>query len=711
MYRNIKKYKRAIVEDINKLVDASAKDYGNKSANLIVMRDKCKSKWIKVPDICPLSHNQCLAHLNQYYPGWQDKWGAFKRLQASQNGGLAEGTHEILKELRLGIEQSFVEHPLKSEEITEYLSRHFKPGEVLMVRSTGKEDSAELANPGGNESYAGISADIEAVSTACGKVIASYFSEKSLEQRLKAKQVDDSILGEPFMPVLLQKMIGELLVEGKETPEKEVYSGVMYVSKDGKVMIQEAPGHGELVVNSKGPTNSYFILGDGTVHRQINEKPFRMVSYINEAGKAELIKKKNSRELRSSSLPRMVVELLSNIGKEIQAFYGDDRDIEFVYDRDRDRDQCKLYIVQARPIPLGESAKHSPRAISPERIRTVKESAPHYKGKTIAAAASRADIVHHQDEVIICNTIGDALQMYLDMKDPKIKAVVVARDAPSTSHEAAEFNSVSIPVFYMDKAQKDKIQKALEQGGKQFIFDPQRGLIVDWKDKDCPESVLKEGFFKSSISAERTLWPESIMWFSKQNIQEAEKLLMGAKKNKKMSYEELLNQLEIIESTTSSTIKESREALKQVLMDIIDICRVVHEHDTQMDKGLKSNILKHAIAYSLDINKLLEKIPLDIESTISTQDQKQLLDLVNGLEALIANPGRKGLYSYSVYNLMQDAALKNRLKKEYAIYADLPEENKKVVEALSQFGKNAANDELKKKMGAICCSSSKVGHG
>lgn len=678
--------------NVKQWVDESAEAYGNKAANLMVMEKGFAD--INIPDICPLSHMMCLKHLDTHYPGWRAQWEAFKEKQGNESGGLAEGTHEILSQLRAGIEQVFGEYPLEDERISEYLASHFEPGEVLMVRSTGKEDSAELANPGGNESYAGISANIDSVSAACGRVIASYFSEKSLEQRLKAKHVEsDSIMGEPFMPVLLQKMIGEVIVADKITSAKKVYSGVMYVNQDGKVTIQEAPGHGELVVNSKGPINSYFILGEGTVHQQVNEKPFRMVSYINEAGKAELIVKKNTNEIKNASLPKEVVERLGKMGKEIQAFYGDDRDIEFVYDEHAD----KIFIVQARPIPLGESTRHIPSAISPEKIREVKKEVPYYKAKTIAVAASKVELAENSGDVIICNTIGDALTMYLDMKDPKIKAVVVARDAPSTSHEAAEFNSVSIPVFYVDKAQKERIQSSLEQGDKQFLFDPQRGLIVDWSGKGSSEEILKEGLFKSSISAERTLLPESKMLFSENSILQAEKLLQGAEKKKGMSYEQLIDQLEIVESTTPQTIIQSREALKQVLMDIIDTCRVAHVNDTQIDKDLKSNILKHAIAYSLDVDTLLTKIESQQGNVINDKDQKQLLDLSNGLEALIANPGRTGLYSDSVYNLMQDFALKSRLNENYPIYTRLPEENRKVVEAVALFGKNAANDELRDK--------------
>ncbi|MFA5959370.1 MAG: PEP/pyruvate-binding domain-containing protein [Tatlockia sp.] len=667
------------------LVDKYSEAYGNKSANLMVMKE-----FFTVPDIHPLSHNLCLNHLNKYNQNWQLILDEFKQKQGNDQGGLVNGTHEILERLRASIRETFIRFPLDDDGIVDYLTNHFESNDVLMVRSTGKEDSAELANPGGNESYAGIEADIKSVSIACGNVIASYFSEKSLEQRLKSQQDSESILSEPFMPVLLQKMVGEIIKEQGQSIEKIIYSGVMYVDKEDKVTIQEAPGFGELVVNSKGPVNTYFVLGDNTVHQQICEKPFRLASYINKMNQSELIVQKNSRAVRNSFLPGNVIERLSKLGKEIQAFYDDDRDIEFVYDQTID----KLYIVQARPIPFGESVKHIPRAIAPEQIRDIKAKAPHYKGKTIAVAASRAEIVQNADEVLICNTVGDALTQYLDMKEPKIKAVIVTTDAPGTSHEAAMFNSVSIPVFYVNKTQQNSIKSTLEQGNKKCIFDPQRGLIVEWPDRGNPENILKEGLFKSSISAERTLLPESEMIFKENSIQQIESFLKDAKKKTDMTYDDLLDQLEIIESTTPETVLQSKEALRQILMDIVDACRVGAEISTQQEEELKSNILKHAIAYSLDVDNLLSTIVKADGNIISNKQQKRLLDLVNGLEALIANPGRKGMYSDSVYNLMQHHVLKKKLQEKYPIYAHLPEENRNVVEAVSQFGKYAATHQI-----------------
>ncbi|MFO1258633.1 MAG: ankyrin repeat domain-containing protein [Gammaproteobacteria bacterium] len=675
--------------EIKSRVEQNAVEYGNKSANLMVMSEMLKG--ISVPDILPLSHEICMSHLNMHNSEWESIWREFKSKQGEEKGGLAEGTHEILARLRVSIEETFKNHPFQDENIQSYLENNFGPGEVLMVRSTGKEDSAELANPGGNESYAGIAPNMEAISIASGKVIASYFSEKSLEQRLKAKGVEsDSIKAEPFMPVLLQKMIGETIKADGHLTTKIVHSGVMYVDQNGKVTIQEAPGHGELVVNSKGPINTYFILAEeGTVHQQIKEKPFRMVPFIDENGTSKLIVQKNTREVNQSRLPKEVIDRLSQMGKQIQSFYGDDRDVEFVYDPSIN----KLYIVQARPIPQGDSARYTPRAISPERIKEVKEKAVYFKAKTIAPAAQRAIVVENADEVIICNAIGDALTKYLDMTQPKIKAVIVARDAPSTSHEAAEFNSVNIPVLFVDKAQQAQISTALAVGSKHIILDPQRGLIVDWADQEDVEAILQDGLFKSSISLERTLLPPSEISFSEENIRKAELLVKGSGEALSLRYHQVFGGLEIIEGTTKGTVAQSRAALGAILRKMIDMSKP-QKGDTALDREIKANIVKHAVAYSLELASLLEKIDQGSDP-ISKTHQVRLLDYVNGLEALISNPGRSGAYSASLYQVLQDASFRETFEKKWPIYKKLAEVERDVVESLSKFGDNAANTKLR----------------
>lgn len=80
--------------------------------------------------------------------------------------------------------------------------------ERLMVRSTGREDTKELANAGGNTSVPNVISDIDHALQSLGEVVTSYFGEKSLKQRLG---VEDRTLFDPMplTPILFQRMIGE----------------------------------------------------------------------------------------------------------------------------------------------------------------------------------------------------------------------------------------------------------------------------------------------------------------------------------------------------------------------------------------------------------------------------------------------------------------------------------------------------------------------
>lgn len=183
--------------------------YGNKAANLIELDQLCKeikSKniKIKIPRFFPLSHQLIQSHLATHFASWPTIWKAFLKEQ-DQHKTLTTSAIKILKELQKKIIDCFKMHPLNLKEITEST---LASDTLFMVRSTGEEDTVDIANPGGNKSVAAVKSDDIFISSAIGVVVASYLSEKSLMQRLLS---GDSITKTPFMPVLLQTMIGERL--------------------------------------------------------------------------------------------------------------------------------------------------------------------------------------------------------------------------------------------------------------------------------------------------------------------------------------------------------------------------------------------------------------------------------------------------------------------------------------------------------------------
>lgn len=226
-----------------------AASLGFKASNLHYLDTHLQSHHgigVSVPAFSGIPHDVVIKHLDQHAPSWRAGWEDFKKTYDEQKDKtvIGEKAENILHKLQSSILTAFAEHPLSDPSIKEFLDNRAKE-ELLMVRSTGKEDSTELANPGGNESVACVTPDAASVSAAIGEVVASYMSVKSLSQRIKAK---DDITKDPFCPVLLQTMIGRDI---PKDPKDSVRSGVIF-SGAGTSRIQAAPGHGELVVNSKG---------------------------------------------------------------------------------------------------------------------------------------------------------------------------------------------------------------------------------------------------------------------------------------------------------------------------------------------------------------------------------------------------------------------------------------------------------------------------
>ena len=247
--------------DTNSVQDRIKKSgslYGNKASNLIELDALAKTLsgnmiTTQIPEIFPLDDQTIKAHLDQYAKNWRKLWDQFVEAQG-KNKSLTLKSKEKNKKMQKLFTDCFTTHPI-SEQIIELIK--LPKDTLFMVRSKGEEDTVEMANPGGNKSVAAVRLDAKSISKAIGTVVASYVSEKSLTQRLLS---GDDISKPSFMPVLIQRMIGEKL-EGDDA-NHIVVSGVMYADMN-TVRIDAAPGHGELIVNSKAPFDTYDVTQAG----------------------------------------------------------------------------------------------------------------------------------------------------------------------------------------------------------------------------------------------------------------------------------------------------------------------------------------------------------------------------------------------------------------------------------------------------------------
>ncbi len=638
--------------------------YGNKAANLIELDDLCskiknKKINIKIPEIFPIDDESIQQHLDKYAKKWRQLWEKYLTLQSNHKTLTDEGM-AALKSLRDLITECFHNYPFSPEVIK---NSNLSEDTLFMVRSSGDEDRVEIANPGGNKSVAAVKLDKSSISNAIGTVVASYFSEKSLTQRLLSG--DD--IHQAFMPVLIQKMIGEKL-NGFDNPQQRVISGVMYAKRDGITRLDAAFGHGEIIVNSKAPFDTFEVTNDDIVHAAIHHKKARLVPTEvkdeNNQTARKLIFKENPKKLQkiSSVTPEIALEI-AHVGRQIASHYNMPMDIEWVFTPETQT----LSIVQARPIPQSLKRKIIPSTISPDQWKKLKNDPDVQLSKTpvISPAGNEAKIVK-SETTILAGNIASALNSYLKKSEQKhIDAVVVKEPAPSTSHEAAQFNLMGVPVY---QGPIEAIDRWLKEEKSVVIADTQHQHFVNMTNINKrrkiddektlrDEKTIVDGMYTSSLSTSKTLLPG---------------LMVHDKVIKAKIYDYLLNNqgmgkvngyvkakkihstlLDCIETIESAKINDRNSEAFAALQTIADIFKAIGTSSKSHDKTEPhQKLFVHALCSIAEIDHCLSDFSqLTKEDDKQKIKQQELLDLVSKLKAIVINPGELNLYSDSIYQL------------------------------------------------------------
>lgn len=353
----------------------------------------------------------------------------------------------------------------------------------LMVRSTGKEDTDELANAGGNASVVNVSPNPADILRAMGKVAASYVSEKSFTQRIGAG--DQTIFDEPLTPVLMQLMIGEVALNAGQNPkfvEQIPSCGVMFTEEpdgglsqnditktSGITKIDASYGLNEGVVNSIVAVDTFYMDRLDSVHLVIRPKTFRLAP--SKLADKKIEEKPNANNMvNRSSLSDQALFTLKLIAENLEAYYKKPMDVEFIVDNQRKI----IYLVQARPIV------HNPNLAKPSYLKNPKTITDKISCSTIVSAGGGLRLITKKNQVIAKDGIKDALDAYLKLQSDQkeqISCVIVGENAPSTSHEATQFRTEAKPVVYANNlnAMYDFIDQETH-----FVIDVQQGFIGSW---------------------------------------------------------------------------------------------------------------------------------------------------------------------------------------------------------------------------------------
>ncbi len=436
--------------DLHELALPSGAGFGYKSANLIKLRDLALRLGVKVPDILTLSHHLLMGHILRSYPEFSADYARFLDLLGNPPD-LNREAKDCLDEIQDRVKSAFLGENVFAEGVLrEWLSGC--SSEFIAVRSTGKEDSDTNSNAGGNLSNPFVSNNYVQISKNIGEVIASYFSEKSISQRIASR--DPSLLTdrEPFVPVLLQESVAESL-QGITDEYFIPRSGVMFVKSDfSEVCV--GYGHNEGVVSSEVRTDCYRFGASGGIQSVIQNKMTRFRASRELDGSVSCGPTRMQSDMaRVPALREEIAKRMQVLARELYEHYGKEMDVEFTIIGD------EIFLLQARPL------NSSNERVEPSYLI---ESEDLIECESLTTGGCYVRSIEREEEVIVCKTIKDAYASYKE-KRGLVKAIVIEETAPRTSHEAVFFTGLGIPVLV--SGEKFELRPP-------YFLDPQQGIIA-----------------------------------------------------------------------------------------------------------------------------------------------------------------------------------------------------------------------------------------
>lgn len=655
---------------LSKNFEENARKYGNKSANLIELKvivqelnaqNKTEKKFV-VPALFTGSHQDVVEFLDNTF---KEEWQQFVTAQRGKGSTLISTAAESLKKIRMAIlaaykpaeeNLGFVTNDIRGEEERNELEKFLKDAgrknDLLMVRSTGREDSKELANAGGNESISSVRPIMGEISEAMGVVVASYFSEKSIGQRLALN--DSELFNAPFMPVLLQVMVGEV-VGGAKQIEGIPVSGVMFSQEaeghtPGVTQIQATYGHNEAVVNGLVPVDTFYIDQTSMViHPVIRIKTNRLITKLNpRTNRNELMLHKNTAQsAKKPSLDVETIRALKFAATYIEQYYLMPVDIEFVILKDT------IYLVQSRPIV--------PQKMFPSYIKTEYLDQVSTENKLEVQAIGVGDgavrVVTSRDQLIVSDNIRNALALFLKEKNKDaIQAVIVGQMAPATSHEATNFRGNGKPVLYLKDM--STLQMWLRESQLTLLIDPQQELLLIFKQTkefSSAEAVQEKGWITHPIPMITSFISSTIRLLKQYFGRLAPEEFFG----KEVTRSQLLDKVK------KADINEAVKALRSMQMRLFDMVK-----QKQKEGAIDPLFVKKLQFLALHAQTFTQEIYLALlaweRSDKGEQARLSRLYPVKFLEALVKQVPKplEIIDQYSIRSLLKTEKIEQRLKEE-----------------------------------------------
>lgn len=378
---------------------------------------------------------------------------------------------------------------------------------ALMVRSTGKEDTDALANAGGNTSVANVPANARHIMQAIGEVLASYLSAKSMQQRLQAG--DQSIFDVPFLPVLIQRMIGE--PTGGTHATTAIPTGcVLYTTETdgltpGVALAQATFGHNEGVVQSSMPIDTFYLCKNIT-YASIKHKAKRLIPAIANLHYTLAEHPNPSIIADQPSLKSRALHSLSIIAHQVEKFYGRPMDLELVV---MPHEQT-IYLVQARPIVM-------PRGKAIARyITDLEQFKPSQRIACTIINSNRGVLLEkiRTNQIIMAKTLEKALVEFNELSDTKddIKLIAVEEEAETTSHAAAVFRGEGKVIIRFANGLK-VLEEIMTQPRAAIAVSTQQGIVINLTGQQAlTEKQITQGLAGHPANMPLSIVDNASMW-------------------------------------------------------------------------------------------------------------------------------------------------------------------------------------------------------
>jgi len=467
--------------------------FGNKHKNLILMEGVVNALGVDglhIPTPQGVSTDEVHAFLQKNAPEVFEHWEAMGKLKGIEPFFENPEVKAHFEAIDRAIEKAFAEGFTFSPEMKKWIEG--LKG-YLMVRSTGAEDTDQLANAGGNLSKAYVPADLQEVSAALGAVVRSYFGKGSLQNRLNAGM--NPFEEELRLAVTMQELIGEEIGGSKEVNQIPI-SFVLFTNeplyyiggeKFRAMRISASYGHGEGVVSSQGiATDTALILQSESQPDELyvlydNQKKLERLAPTQQGEKVRLSKLLNPESLQTRpALLREQLLKLYHSGVLMESFYQDHpTDIEGVVKGNQ------IYFVQARPV--------NRKPLLPTYLDLSQKPLATVQAEMIVPGKASVVTLTHKDQVLSRAPTLEAAQDLYDAN--KHKLIIVTQKEPDNSHPVVNFSGLGVSCLYAssDKEVDELLNRLDEQHPVAACM--QTAALHLWDQNTAPlDDHIKTGF-------------------------------------------------------------------------------------------------------------------------------------------------------------------------------------------------------------------------